>query len=54
MLVAILTEQKKANENNQNKEFSITIDIYNMKSITTKRWYDLYLDVNLKEKILYR
>lgn len=45
---------KKANENNQNKEFSITIDVYNMKNITTKRWYDLYLDANLKEEILYR
>lgn len=45
---------KKANENNQNKEFSITIDVYNIKNTTTKRWYDLYLDTNLKEKILYR
>lgn len=30
------------------------IDVYNMKNTTTKRWYDLYLDANLKEEILYR
>ena len=45
---------KEANESNQNKEISITIDVYNIKNTTTKRWYDLYLDVDLKEEILYR
>lgn len=45
---------KKANENNQNKEFSITIDVYNIENTTTKRWYNLYLDTNLKNKILYK
>jgi len=42
-----------ANIDNKNKEYSITIPIYNDNNIKTKRWKERYLSQQLKETILY-
>ena len=42
-----------ANVDNKNKEYSITIPIYNDNNIKTKRWKERYLSQTLKETILY-
>ena len=43
----------EANVSNQNKEYSITIPVYNDKNEKTKRCKNNYLSNSLKEKILY-
>lgn len=44
----------EANLNNVNKEYSITLPIYNDNNSNTKRWKEKYLSQEFKEKILYR
>lgn len=41
----------KANQQNENIEYSITIDVYNLNNINTKRWHDKYLNSALMEVI---
>lgn len=41
-----------ANSENKNREYSITIPIYNDKNEKTKRWKEKYLSEELKNKIL--
>lgn len=41
----------KANQQNENIEYSITIDIYNLNNKNTKRWYDKYRNPALMEVI---
>lgn len=43
----------EANLNNVNKEYSITLPIYNDNNANTKRWKEKYLSQEFKKKILY-
>lgn len=42
---------EKANDKNENIEYSITIDIYNNKNINTQRWNKEYLNLALMKEI---